>query len=211
MQPFNTLESVAAALPIENLDTDVIIRIERLTALEKNQLGPYALEALRFHSDGSENVDFILNQSAFRQAQVLVGGSNFGCGSSREAAVWALLDQGIRCVIAPSFGDIFYSNCIQNGLLPAKVSMAQIVRLMELALATKIFRVDLHGQQIKVACETFQFEIDERRKNALLLGLDPLQVTLQAQSRIREWQASDRLQRPWAWLSHKTPDSPTTH
>src|SRR5436309_2494538 len=122
MQPFTTLTGIAAPLLQPNVDTEVIIRVNRLIEHDPDKLGPYCFESLRYRVDGSENLDFVLNAPSYRGAQILLCGENFGCGSSREAAVWSLLDFGVRCVIAASFSDIFYENCLQNGLLPVKVS-----------------------------------------------------------------------------------------
>lgn len=199
MTPFTQLTGPAATLLRANIDTDVIIRIERLTALERDQLGPYALEALRYRPDGDEDADFVLNQPAFRVAPILLAGSNFGCGSSREAAVWALMGRGIRCVIAPSFGDIFFNNCFQNGLLPIRMPTAPLAA----AAATGApFTVDL--QQCTIALpdgEVLVFEIDLQRRDGLLLGLDDIELTLREDEIIRAWQRNDQGRRPWAWSS----------
>ncbi|WP_208511213.1 3-isopropylmalate dehydratase small subunit, partial [Variovorax paradoxus] len=128
MQPFTLLRGAAAPLSIDNVDTDLIVRIERLTSLARGELGPWAFEALRFRADGSEDPDFVLNQPRWREAPILVAGRNFGCGSSREGAVWALLARGIRCVIAESFGDIFHANCFQNGVLPIRLAPSELAR-----------------------------------------------------------------------------------
>jgi 3-isopropylmalate/(R)-2-methylmalate dehydratase small subunit len=199
VQPFESLIGIAAPMRISNLDTDVMIRIERLTAFSRNALGPYAFEALRLRSDGSENPEFVLNQPQFRGARILVAGENFGCGSSREAAVWALQGCGIQCVIAASFGDLFYSNCMQNGLLAARTRVAETSRLMDLAEQAKPFMIDLQGQCIRVGEEAFAFDIDQVHKDALLAGVDPLGVTLGSMASIRDWQAKDMSERPWAW------------
>lgn len=199
MQPFESFTGIAAPLRISNLDTDVMIRIERLTALSRNALGPYAFEALRYRSDGSENPEFVLNQPQFRGARILVAGENFGCGSSREAAVWALLGCGIQCVIAASFGDLFYGNCMQNGLLAARTRAAEIPRLVDLAGQAKPFMIDLQRQCIRVGEEAVAFDIDQVHKHALLAGVDPLGVTLRSMASIRSWQTKDMAERPWAW------------
>jgi 3-isopropylmalate/(R)-2-methylmalate dehydratase small subunit len=199
MQPFTTVRGPAALLPIANLNTDVIIRIERLTALERDQLGPYALEALRYRPDGSEEPGFILNQPPFRAATILLGGSNFGCGSSREAAVWALMARGVRCVIAPSFGDIFLNNAFENGLLPVRLEQGAIDRLATFAQGGAPLEVDLAAQRIRAGAEEMPFEVDVQRKHAMLRGLDAIGLTLLAAERIRAWQVADRQRRPWAW------------
>jgi 3-isopropylmalate/(R)-2-methylmalate dehydratase small subunit len=201
-KPFTEVIGPAAPLLRENVDTDVIIRIERLTALDRDQLGPYALEALRFQADGSEDPAFILNQPAFRTAPILLAGSNFGCGSSREAAVWALLARGIRCVIAPSFGDIFFSNCFQNGLLPVRLPQARIDLLAAAARTGVPLKVDLRqGMITGPGGEAVPFTVDPLRREGLLLGLDDIESTLRNDEGIRAWQRKDRGERPWAWLA----------
>jgi 3-isopropylmalate/(R)-2-methylmalate dehydratase small subunit len=200
MQPFTKTTSVAAPLPISNVDTDVIIPIRRLISLPKEALGPYAFEALRYKSEGIENPDFVLNQPAYRGAQIIVAGPNFGCGSSREGAVWALVSHGIRCVIASGFGDIFYDNCFQNGLLPVRLPLDEIDRLMIFSGTAKPLLVDLVGQTVTARDHTTRFAIDAWRKKALLLGLDGIQLTLRDRTSIESWQENDRSERAWAWL-----------
>lgn len=203
MNRFTTLKGRAAPLPLPNVDTDVIIRIERLTGGVREKLGRYAFEALRYLNDGSDNPDFPLNQPAFRGAPILVAGPNFGCGSSREGAVWALQGMGVRCVIADSFGDIFYSNCFQNGVLPIRLPADDAARLMEAAQAASgEFTVDLEHQRITLPDGTFRsFRIDPLRREALLEGLDDIGLSLKQLPTIRSWQAQDRAQRPWVWTT----------
>lgn len=199
MQVFTTLCGVAAPLARTNIDTDVIICIERLTRIDRSGLGSYAFESLRYREDGSENPDFVLNQSRWRDAPIIVAGANFGCGSSREGAVWALMGAGIRCVIAESFGDIFYDNCFQNGLLPVQLPEPDVTRLMALARAGTAFTVDLEQQRVGVGGAHFGFAIDPWRRECLRKGLDSITYTLRSQDTIRAWQQRDRLRRPWAW------------
>ena len=201
MQAFTRVSGPAAALPVDNLDTDIIIRIERVTTLERDRLGPWALEALRFRADGTEEPDFILNQPTFRYAPILIGGANFGCGSSREAAVWALMARGIRVVIAPSFGDIFFNNAFENGLLAIRLAPGEVERLARHAAGGMPLEVDLGSQLIRVDREELRFEVDPTRRQALLAGLDSIGLTLRARERIRAWQHADRGRRPWAWPS----------
>jgi len=200
MQPFTEIVSIAAPLPRRNVDTDVIIPLRRLTSLLPEQLGPYAFEALRYISEGTENPDFVLNRPVYRNAQIIVAGPNFGCGSSREGAVWALMSHGIRCVIASGFGDIFFDNCFQNGLLPARLPQEEVDRLMTFAETAQPLHVDLRQQRIAAGKYTIRFEIDAWRKEALLLGLDGIQLTLRDRGTIERWQDQDRSQRVWAWL-----------
>ena len=200
MQAFTTVTGPAAALPLANIDTDVIIRIERLTSLTDEQLGPYAFEALRFRADGSEDPQFVLNLPAFRAAPILLAGPNFGCGSSREGAVTALMARGIRSIIAPSYGDIFYNNCFQNGLLPITLAELQIALLAAEAAHGETFTIDLHRCTITTAkANVYAFTIDPLRREGLLHGLDDIGLTLKDDARIRDWQQADRLVRPWAW------------
>jgi 3-isopropylmalate/(R)-2-methylmalate dehydratase small subunit len=200
MRAFTTLSGAAAPLLRANIDTDIIIRIERLTTLKGDALGPFALEALRFKADGSEDPDFVLNQSAFRAAPILLAGANFGCGSSREGAVTALLGRGIRCVIAPSFGDIFFNNCFQNGLLPIRLSEAQTQALALDAAGGAPLTVDLMTQKITTQAGTVVvFKTDPLRREGLLRGVDDIGLTLQDDALIRAWQQKDRANRPWVW------------
>jgi 3-isopropylmalate/(R)-2-methylmalate dehydratase small subunit len=205
MQAFTTLSGVAAPLLRANIDTDIIIRIERLTTLKGPEaLGPYALEALRYRADGSEDPDFVLNQSAYREAPILLAGANFGCGSSREGAVTALMGRGICCVIAPSFGDIFFNNCFQNGLLPIRLAEAQVLALAREAAGGTPMVVDLVTQTITTQVGTvIAFKTDPLRREALLHGLDDIGLTLKDDALIRAWQQQDRLARPWVWAQHQ--------
>lgn len=201
MQPFTVLTGPAAWLPRANVDTDVIIRIERLTTIgDRTQLGPYAMEALRYREDGSEDPAFVLNQPAFRGAPILLAGDNFGCGSSREGAVWALQGMGVRCVIAPSFGDIFFNNCFQNGMLPIRLAPDAIEALARQCADGTAMTVDLTQCTLAAPDGSAQpFAIDPLRREGLLHGLDDIGLTLKDDALIRAWQAADRERRPWAW------------
>ncbi len=203
--PFASVAGAAVPLMLQNVDTDVIIRIERLTSLPRDRLGPYALEALRYREDGTPDPDCILNQPRFANAPFLLAGPNFGCGSSREGAVWALQGIGVRCIVAPSYGDIFYSNCFQSGVLPIRLPLQEVEALAAACGHGAPLSVDVDAQTL-VAPDgrRIAFEIDARRKTALRLGLDDIGLTLQDDPLIRAWQARDRLARPWAWL-------PVTH
>ena len=188
-QPFTVVTGAAPYLPRANIDTDVIIRIERLTSLAKEDLGPYAMEALRYLPDGSDDLDFILNQPAFRGAPILLAGDNFGCGSSREGAVWALQGIGVRCVIAPSFGDIFYSNCFQNGVLPIRLSATEVEALAAACADGAPLTVDLERRTLiaPYGAQT-PFTVDPLRREGLLHGLDDIGLTLKDDTLIRAWQ-----------------------
>jgi 3-isopropylmalate/(R)-2-methylmalate dehydratase small subunit len=200
-QPFTQVSGIAAPLMTANIDTDVIIRIERLADMSRDNLGKYAFEALRYSPEGTENPGFILNQEGFRGSPILIAGANFGCGSSREGAVSAILALGIRCVISSSFGDIFYGNCFQNGLLPAIVGEDDIASLAREAMSSrKPTTVDL-VRRIVISPEGVEmpFAIDALRRQALLEGLDDIGLTLKSSSEIDAWQAEDRKRRPWIW------------
>jgi 3-isopropylmalate/(R)-2-methylmalate dehydratase small subunit len=200
LRPFTVVSGPAAHLPRTNVDTDVIIRIERLTTLTREELGPYAFEALRYREDGSEDPECVFNRSEFRNAPFLLAGENFGCGSSREPAVSALQCLGIRCVIAPSFGDIFFSNCFQNGVLPIRLPAADIERVAGACCNGEPLNVDLNAQTLKTHdgfCA--RFTVDPLRREALLHGLDDIGLTLREEALIAEWQRLDRTSRPWAW------------
>jgi 3-isopropylmalate/(R)-2-methylmalate dehydratase small subunit len=200
MQAFTKVVGPAAPLLRQNVDTDVIIRIERLTELKPANLGRHAFEVLRYAPDGSDNPDFILNQPAFRNAPILIAGRNFGCGSSREAAVWALMGIGLRAVLAESFGDIFFSNCFQNGMLPVVLPGATIERLAQAAAGGASVEVDL-VRNVVVAPdgEVIPFEVDPQRREALLEGLDEIGRTIKRNAEIDAWQQRDRAARPWVW------------
>src|SRR5471030_932346 len=181
MEPFNKLEGVAAPLNMINVDTDMIIPKQYLKTIHRTGLGKALFDEMRFNPDGSEKPDFVLNKPAYRKAQILVAGDNFGCGSSREHAPWALLDFGVRCVIAPSFADIFYNNCFQNGLLPVALPDDAVRVLMDEARGgNHVFSVDLASQIVtSPSGRQFRFEIDAARKHKLLEGLDSIGETLQ--------------------------------
>ena len=198
MEKFTVVTGIAAPLPQPNVDTDVIIRVERCTRTPKEDMGRYAFEAVRFLPDGSVNSDFILNQEPWRAAKILVCGENFGCGSSREMAVWAIAGIGVRCVIAPSFGEIFHGNCFQNGLLAIRLDEESVERLARLAAdpATATFTVDLRRQVINA---DLAFEIDPLHRKALLEGLDAIGLTLAREAEIAAFQAADRKRRPWVY------------
>mgnify|MGYP001765781695 FL=1 len=201
MDKFTTLTGVAAPLPIVNIDTDMIIPKQFLKTIERTGLARGLFFELRFEEDGSEKPGFVLNQPAYRQAQIIVAGDNFGCGSSREHAPWALLDYGIRCVISTSFADIFYNNCFKNGILPIRVPQADLDKLMDDANrgANATLTVDLAAQEIRGPDGgVVKFEIDPFRKHCLLEGLDDIGLTLQKADAITAYEAKAAGTRPWA-------------
>ena len=200
MEPFQEVFGPAAPLMRPNIDTDIVIRIERLTGVAREDLGPYAFEALRYAPDGAENPDFVLNQEPFRGAPILIAGRNFGCGSSREGAVWAMMGTGLRVVIAESFGDIFFGNCFQNGVLPIVLDGATVERLAGIAASGAPFRVDLAACVIVPPNDApIPFTIDSQRREALLDGRDEIGRTLTRAGEITNWQERDRGDRPWIW------------
>ncbi len=198
MNKFQTLTAIAAPFPQKNVDTDFIIRVERCTGTPKEELGKYAFEMARFLPGGGDNPDFVLNQPRYRGARILVCGAFFGTGSSREMAVWAIAGMGIRCLIAPSFGQIFFGNCFQNGLLPIVLPAAAVDDLTEKASAQNAqpFTVDLAQQTIN---GSLAFEISPRRKKMLLEGQDEIGLTLALDAKISAFQAADRVKRPWIY------------
>jgi len=200
MEKFTTLTSVAAPLPIINVDTDMIIPKDYLKTIKRTGLGKGLFSEMRFNPDGSEVPDFVLNQPQYRKAQILVAGDNFGCGSSREHAPWALADFGIRCVISTSFADIFYNNCFKNGILPVIVTPEDLEKLMDDARrgANATLTVDLESQTIKGPDGgTVSFEIDAARKHRLLNGIDDIGDTLQNASAIETFESRLAEDRPW--------------
>jgi len=198
-ETFRRLASVAAPLMRSNVDTDIITPMARLVMAEKGDMQLYAFEPWRFLEDGSENPDFVLNRDAFKSAQILITGPNFGCGSSREGAVWAIRGLGIRCLIGSSFGDIFYNNCFQNGILPAE-TVEYFAALAEDGNGAP-FDVDLEEQRITAPDgETYPFEIDAGHRRQLLEGLDDIGLTLERSSEIDAFRAADREARPWIYL-----------
>ena len=202
MDKFTTLTGVAAPLPMINVDTDAIIPKQFLKTIERTGLGKHLLYELRYDEDGKEKPDFVLNKPAYRKAQILVAGENFGCGSSREHAPWALLDFGIRCVIAPSFADIFYNNCFQNGILPIKLPQADVDKIMDDANrgANATITVDLESQEIRGpdgGC--VKFDLDPFRKHCLLNGLDDVGLTMERKTHIDTFEAKQKQSQPWLY------------
>ncbi|NDV88874.1 3-isopropylmalate dehydratase small subunit [Aurantimonas aggregata] len=201
MQKFDTLTGIAAPLPMVNVDTDMIIPKDYLKTIKRTGLGSGLFAEMRYRDDGSENPDFVLNKPAYRQASVLVAGDNFGCGSSREHAPWALLDFGIRCVISTSFADIFYNNCFKNGILPIRVTPEQLALLMDDAErgANARLTIDLVSQTISGPDGgTIGFEIDPFRKHCLLNGLDDIGLTMEKADAIGSYEDALAERRPWA-------------
>jgi 3-isopropylmalate/(R)-2-methylmalate dehydratase small subunit len=200
MDKFTTLDGIAAPLPMINVDTDKIIPKQHLKTVERTGLGKALFEELRYRDDGSENPDFVLNQPAYRHAKILVAGENFGCGSSREHAPWALMDFGIVCVIAPSYADIFYSNSFKNGMLLIKLPPALVNELMEDAKkgANARLTVDLASQTItRPDGDKVHFDLDPYLKDCLLNGLDDIGLTMKKETKIASFESRHRLSQPW--------------
>ena len=200
MEKFTKLTGVAAPLPIDNVDTDMIIPKQYLKTIKRTGLGKGLFSEMRYRDDGSENPDFVLNKPAYRKASILVAGDNFGCGSSREHAPWALLDFGVRCVISTDFADIFYNNCFQNGILPIKVSPEDLAKLMDDAErgANATLTVDLEAQEIRGPDGgVVNFDLDPFRKHRLLNGLDDIGLTLVEAPAIEQHEKKKAEARPW--------------
>ena len=200
MEKFDKHRGVAAPLNMINIDTDKLIPKQFLKTIKRTGLGKHLFNEIRFNADGSENEDFVLNKPAYREASILVAGDNFGCGSSREHAPWALLDYGVKCVISTSFADIFFNNCFKNGILPIVVSKEELDQLMDDADngANSILDIDLENQQIgRPNGETINFEIDEFRKHCLINGLDDIGLTMQKQTNIDNFEKKREAEKPW--------------
>lgn len=200
MQKFDKLTGVAAPLPLINIDTDMIIPKQFLKTIKRTGLGKSLFFEMRFDDNGNEVEEFILNQPAYREAKILVVGDNFGCGSSREHAPWALLDFGIRCIISTDFADIFYSNCFKNGVLPIKLPQDDVDKLMEDAErgTNATVSIDLESQKITSSDgDEFSFEIDAFRKHCLLNGLDEIGLTMKKEAKISAYEKVIKASQPW--------------
>ncbi len=204
MKSFTRLEATAAPIMIENIDTDVIIRIERLVGNNiRGTLAPWCFGALRYRADGSEDPAFVLNRPPYRDAEIIIAARNFGCGSSREGAVWSLVERGVTCVIAPSFGDIFFNNCFQNGVLPVVLDqeiVEGLAREVEESQGAGKVTVDLENcEVVSPAGKRHRFTVEGRRRDAMLQGLDEIGVTRKQAPVIESFQANDRKKRPWVY------------
>ena len=201
MDKFTTLTGIAAPMPLVNIDTDMIIPKQFLKTIQRSGLGKNLFDEMRYTQDGAEIADFVLNQPSYRKAEIIVAGDNFGCGSSREHAPWALLDFGIRCVISTSFADIFFNNCFKNGILPIVMPQEVVAQLMEDARRGGNARmtVDLETQTVTTSDgQSFGFEVDPFRKHCLLNGLDDIGLTLEKAAAIDAFEAGAKVARPWA-------------
>ena len=201
MQKFTTLTGIAAVLPMINVDTDMIIPKQYLKTIKRTGLGKGLFAELRYDEAGAALPEFVLNKKPYSDAKILITGENFGCGSSREHAPWALLDFGILCLIAPSFADIFYNNCFKNGILPVTLPQAEIDKLIDDAArgANATLTIDLPAQEIRGPDGgAIRFEIDPFRKRCLMEGLDDIGLTLEKEGAIETFEQRARLERPWA-------------
>ena len=201
MEKFDKLRGVAAPFNMINIDTDKLIPKQFLKTIKRTGLGKHLFNEMRFNEDGSEKPDFVLNKTAYRDSNIIVAGDNFGCGSSREHAPWALLDFGIKCVISTSFADIFYNNCFKNGILPIVVTKQQLDQLMDDAEngANAVLDIDLEAQEItRPNGESVTFEIDEFRKHCLINGLDDIGLTMEKEKNIDSFEKKRATEQPWA-------------
>ncbi len=199
MTPFTTLTAIAAPLPIENVDTDMIIPKQFLKTIKRTGLKEGLFYEMRFDVNGKRNDDFVLHREPYTHAEILVARDNFGCGSSREHAPWALLDFGIRCVIAPSFADIFYNNCFKNGILPVVLSQDAVNTLLQVAESKQKITINLQEQIVTSGNHHFSFEIDPFRKHCLMNGLDDIGLTMEKLDAIASFESRQKPLAPWLY------------
>ena len=200
MQKFNNIASIATPMPIINIDTDMIIPKQFLTTIERTGLGKSLFYEMRYDVNGEEVSDFILNKNEYKNSQILIAKDNFGCGSSREHAPWALLDFGFRVIIAPSFADIFFNNCFKNGILPIIIENKIIDELLDFSKKTdNFFRVDLQEQKIFAQNKVYEFNIDSANKEKLIEGLDDIALTLKESSQISDFEKKNQSKLTWLW------------
>tara|TARA_Y100001968_G_scaffold83696_1_gene74786 strand:- start:139 stop:744 length:606 start_codon:yes stop_codon:yes gene_type:complete len=197
MQKFNKLKSIPAYLPIVNIDTDMIIPKQFLKTIKRTGLGKNLFFEMRYDDQGNEIKDFVLNQKPFNKSKILIAGKNFGCGSSREHAPWALLDFGITCVISSSYADIFYNNCFKNGILPIKIDEEKIKQISEYSLRKEEIKVDLNEQKIIFGNSEIQFDLDQFKKKCLIEGLDDIALSLEKSEKIQSFEKKLKTIKPW--------------
>ena len=197
MQKFNKLKSIPAYLPIVNIDTDMIIPKQFLKTIKRTGLGKNLFFEMRYDDQGNEIKDFVLNQKPFNKSKILIAGKNFGCGSSREHAPWALLDFGITCVISSSYADIFYNNCFKNGILPIKIDEEKIKQISEYSLRKEEIKVDLNEQKIIFGNSEIQFDLDQFKKKCLIEGLDDIALSLEKSDKIQSFEKNLKKSKPW--------------
>ena len=199
MKKFNTLESIPAYLPIVNIDTDMIIPKQFLKTIKRTGLGKNLFYELRYDNSGNIITDFVLNQEPYKNSKILITGKNFGCGSSREHAPWALLDFGITCVISSSYADIFYNNCFKNGILPIVIEEEKIKELSEYSKRKQEISIDLNEEKIFFGNKEIKFKIDSFKKKCLLEGLDDIALSLEKEEKISSFEKSLKNQKPWVF------------
>jgi len=197
MKKFNKLQSIPAYLPIVNIDTDMIIPKQFLKTIKRTGLGKNLFFEMRYDDQGNEIKDFILNQKPFSESKILIAGKNFGCGSSREHAPWALLDFGITCVISSSYADIFYNNCFKNGILPIKIDEEKIKQISEYSLRKEEIKVDLNEQKIIFGNNEIKFDLDPFKKKCLIEGLDDIALSLEKSEKIVSFEKKLKISKPW--------------
>ena len=197
MQKFNKLTSIPAYLPIVNIDTDMIIPKQFLKTIKRTGLGKNLFFEMRYDDQGNEIKDFVLNQKPFSQSKILIAGKNFGCGSSREHAPWALLDFGITCVISSSYADIFYNNCFKNGILPIKIDQDKIKQISEYSIRKEEIKIDLNEQKILFGNNEIKFELDQFKKKCLIEGLDDIALSLEKSEKIETFEKKLKTSKPW--------------
>ena len=199
MEKFNNLKSIPSYLPLQNIDTDMIIPKQFLKTIKRTGLGKSLFYEMRFDENGKKNVDFILNKEPYNKSKILLAGKNFGCGSSREHAPWALSDFGIKCVISASFADIFYNNCFKNGILPIKIDDKIVVELAEYSKRKEEIEVSLDKQEIKYGNKVVKFELDAFKKKCLLEGLDDIALSMEKISKIDDFEKKLQDIKPWVF------------
>ena len=197
MQKFNKLTSIPAYLPIVNIDTDMIIPKQFLKTIKRTGLGKNLFFEMRYDDQGNEIKDCVLNQKPFSQSKILIAGKNFGCGSSREHAPWALLDFGITCVISSSYADIFYNNCFKNGILPIKIDEDKIKQISEYSIRKEEIKIDLNEQKIIFGNNEIKFELDQFKKKCLIEGLDDIALSLEKSEKIETYEKKLKTSKPW--------------
>ena len=197
MQKFNKLKSIPAYLPIVNIDTDMIIPKQFLKTIKRTGLGKNLFFEMRYDDQGNEIKDFVLNQKPFSQSKILIAGKNFGCGSSREHAPWALLDFGITCVISSSYADIFYNNCFKNGILPIKIDEEKIKQISEYSSRKEEIKIDLNEQKIVFGNNEIKFDLDQFKKKCLIEGLDDIALSLEKSEKIESFEKKLEISKPW--------------
>ena len=197
MEKFNSLKSIPSYLPLQNIDTDMIIPKQFLKTIKRTGLGKSLFYEMRYDENGKTNVDFVLNKEPYNKSKILLAGKNFGCGSSREHAPWALMDFGIKCVISASFADIFYNNCFKNGILPIKINDKIVVELAEYSKRKEEIEISLEKQEIKYGNKIVKFEIDDFKKKCLMEGLDDIALSMEKISKIDEYEKKLQNIKPW--------------